>query len=174
MITKAVLINQPYSGEFKERIYDFENPWNSQNWTFVKFTNDDNFEWCGEFRGSPIEVQISKKYKSILVLTSDYLFHLDFETGNIISYEDQPQYKNLIISPDDSFIIADYMNIEKITDNIKQKIELKSPIEMDFIEFKGWNQNKLEFTCEEFIYWDKVYMMTYDNITNLIEIKNVS
>lgn len=29
MITKVEIINQPYSGEYKERIYDIPRPWKS-------------------------------------------------------------------------------------------------------------------------------------------------
>lgn len=62
MIIEAEIIDQPYSGQYEERIYDISSPWNSQNWTWVKFLNDDFIEWCGEFRGLPRNVAISKKY----------------------------------------------------------------------------------------------------------------
>lgn len=77
MIIKAEVINQPYSGEYNERIYDISSPWNSQSWAWIKFTNEDLTEWCGNFRGFPRDVAVSKKYNSVLVLTSDYLFKLD-------------------------------------------------------------------------------------------------
>jgi len=174
MIIKVEIISQPYSGEFKERIYDIESPWNSQNWTFIKFTEDDYSEWCGQFRGLPESVQVSLKNQIVLVLSSDYLFQLDSKTGDIIEYEDQPQYKSLTLTPDDDFLIADYMNIEKITSSIKNKKTIKSPIEMDFIEFKNWNCKTLEFTCDEFIQWDKHYLMEYNDETETINIKNVT
>jgi hypothetical protein len=44
MVIDADIINQPYSGQYKERVYDNDSPWNSQGWTWVKFTNDDGFE----------------------------------------------------------------------------------------------------------------------------------
>jgi hypothetical protein len=174
MIIHAEIISQPCSGECKERIYDIESSWNSQSWTFIKFIEDDYTEWCGQFRGAPNSVQISNKHQLILILTSDYLFQLNSKTADIIEFEDQPQYQNLILTPDENFLIADYMNIEKITNCIKDKKLIKSPIEMDFIEFKVWNENILEFTCDEFVYWDKHYLMTYNNITEIIEIKNVT
>src|SRR5690606_41270736 len=102
MIIKVEIISQPYSGEFKERIYDIKSPWNSQNWSFIKFTEDDYSEWCGQFRGFPQNAQISLKNKIILVLTSDYLFQLDSKTANIIEYEDQPEYRSLTLTPDRS------------------------------------------------------------------------
>ena len=30
MIIEAIIINQPNSGEFEERIYDHDSPWNSK------------------------------------------------------------------------------------------------------------------------------------------------
>lgn len=126
MIIKAEIISQPYSGEFKERIYDIESPWNSQNWTFIKFTENDYSDWCGQFRGFPESVQVSEKYQIVLVLSSDYLFVLDSITGDIIEFESQPKYKSLILTPNDDFLIADYNNIEKITSSLKNKKNIES------------------------------------------------
>jgi len=148
MIIEAEIISQPYSGEYTERIYDNESAWNSQSWTFIKFTNDDYSEWCGQFRGFPKHVAISTLKNIVLVLTSDYLFQLDRETGNLTDLEDQPQYQNLTTAPNGDFILADYYNFEKVSTNIKQKTSIESPIQMDMIEFKKWDNIKLEFTCD--------------------------
>lgn len=174
MIIKVEVISQPYSGEYKERIYNMESPWNSQSWTFIKFTEDDYTEWCGQFRGAPKNAHVSLKNKIVLILTSDYLFQLDFNTADIIYFEDQPQYKSLSLTPSDDFLIANYTNIEKITSSIKNKRLIESPIEMDFIEFKNWSNNTLEFTCDKFIQWDKHYLMEYHDQTETINIKNVT
>lgn len=174
MIIKAEIINQPYSGEYSERVYDNESVWNSQSWTFIKFTNDDYSEWCGHFRGFPREVAISTMRDIILVLTSDYLFKLDRKTGNLTDFEDQPQYQNLTVAPNGDFILADYYNFEKITTSINQKERIESPIQMDIIEFKNWHKTKLEFTCDEFLNWDRHLTMTYDSEINKIEIKNAT
>lgn len=172
MIIEAEIINQPYWGQYTERIYDNESVWNSQSWTFIKFTNDDYSEWCGQFRGFPKHIAISTLKKIVLVLTSDYLFQLDIVTGNLTDLEDQPQYQNLTVAPNEDFIIADYYNFEKITTTINKKEQIESPIEMDLIKFKEWNNSKLEFTCDEFLNWDRHLIMTYDSQTNKIEIKN--
>lgn len=172
MIIKAEIINQPYSGEYSERIYDNESAWNSQSWTFIKFINDDFSEWCGQFRGFPREVVISTIRDIILVLTSDYLFQLDRQTGNLTDLEDQPQYRNLTVAPNGDFILADYYNFEKVTTSIKQKKSIESPIQIDLIKFKNWEKSKLEFTCDEFLNWDRHLTMTYNSETNKIEIKN--
>jgi hypothetical protein len=74
MIIEAEIISQPYSGEYTERIYENENAWISQSWTFIKFTNDDYSELCGQFRGFPRQVVISPPKAIVLVLTSDYLY----------------------------------------------------------------------------------------------------
>lgn len=172
MIIEAEIISQPYSGEYTERIYDNESPWNSQSWTFIMFTNDNYLEWCGQFRGFPRQVAISKPNKIVLVLTSDYLYQLDAETGNLKYLEDQPQYHNLTVAPNGDFIIADYYNFEKVITTIKEKEQIESPIQMDLIKFKKWNNSKLEFTCDEFLKWDRHLTMTYDSETKKIEIVN--
>lgn len=172
MIIEAQIINQPYSGEYQEIIYDKESAWNSQNWTFIKFTNDDNSEWCGQFRGYPIQVALSVKHFVVLVLTSDYLFQLDLGSGRLMESEDQPTYENLTSAPNGDFIIADSYKIEKVTTSIKHKDQIKSPIRMDLIKFKKWENSKLEFTCDEFLNWDRHYTMVYDSDRNKIEIIN--
>lgn len=171
MIIEVEIINQPYSGEYTERIYDNESVWNSQGWTFVKFTNEDYSEWCGQFRGFPGKAVISTINNIILVLTSDYLYQLETETGNLTELENQPPYNNLTVAPNGGFIIADYYNIEKITTSIKQKVPIESPIQMDLIEFKEWYGNLLEFTCDEFLNWDRHLTMTYNCNSNSIDIK---
>ncbi|MBW3524061.1 hypothetical protein [Chryseobacterium sp. NKUCC03_KSP] len=174
MIIEAEIISQPYSGEYTERIYDNESAWNSQSWTFIKFTNDDYSEWCGQFRGFPRQVALSTVRNIVLVLTSDYLYQLDIETGNSTDLEDQPQYQNLTTTPNGDFILADYYNFEKVTTSIKQKTSVECPIQMDIIEFKKWDGLKLEFTCDEFLNWGRHLTMTYDSETNKIEIKNAT
>lgn len=172
MIIEAEIISQPYSGEYIERIYDNKSAWNSQSWTFIKFTINDYSEWCGQFRGFPKQVAISTPKNIVLVLTSDYLFQLDIKTGNLTDIEDQPQYQNLTVAPNGDFILADYYNFEKVTNSIKQTTSIQSPIQMDFIEFKKWDGLKLEFTCDEFLNWERHLTLTYDSETSNIEIMN--
>lgn len=172
MIIEAEIISQPYSGKYTERIYDNESAWNSQNWTFIRFTNDDHSEWCGQFRGFPRQVAVSKIYNFVLVLTSDCLYQLDRETGKRLELEDQPRYQNLTIAPNGDFVLADYNNFAIVTTSIHSKEQIESPIKMDIIEFKKWDNGKLEFTCDEFLNWDRHLTMTYDSQTKKIEIKN--
>lgn len=170
MVIEAEIINQPNSGEYKERIYDIVNEWNSQFWTFVKFIDEDYSEWCGQFRGSPRQIAVSLVNKSILVLTSDYLYHLNRENAELIEFEQNHQYHFLIATPNGFFVIADYYNLDKINGNIANKSTIEAPIQMDLIKFKNWNNTKFEFTCDEFLNWDNHLTMSYDCETNKIEI----
>jgi hypothetical protein len=126
LIKIADIIPQPNSGQFEERIYDHESPWNSQSWTWIKFTNDDGRVWVGHFRGQPRSVAVSNELRETIVLTSDYVFRLDSDSADIIEFEDQPQYHNLTVAPDGSFILADYYNIERLNTSFKNIESLSS------------------------------------------------
>jgi len=108
MIVKAEIIIQPLSGQYKEKNFDIPSTWNSPNWTWVKFEDEDLNEWCGEFRGIPRGIALSKKYKTVLVLTSDYLFQVGCDSGELTEYESQPQHQCLTVTPSGDYIIADY------------------------------------------------------------------
>ncbi|WP_034300879.1 hypothetical protein [Bacillus cihuensis] len=171
MIVKAEVINQPFSGEYKERVYDISSPWNSQSWSWIKFTNENSTEWCGNFRGFPSGVAVSSKYNAVLVLTSDYLFRLNANNGELIGYEDQPQYQHITVSPSGEFIVADYYDIEIINSTLNKKVLLDSPIKMDRIKFHNWYNNRLLITCEEFLNWDNKVELELDGVTYVITIK---
>lgn len=156
MVNKVEIINKPYSGQYKEKIYDNPNPWNSSEWTWVKFTNDDFSEWCGVFRGEAKNAVISDKYNTILVLTSDYLYQMDKTEGELMEFEENLQYQNITVTPLGDFIISDYSTIELIKSTIKQRELINSPINMDMIEFIGWSNNKLLIKCESYLNLDKI------------------
>lgn len=173
MIAHAEIIERPLSGEYEEKIYDIESSWKSSSWTWMKFTNNDGSEWVGSFRGEAIDVAISGKHKIILVLTTDYLFQLDVLSANLIKYDDHENYyKGLTISSLQDFILFDYNSLCKIENDIAEKIELKIPISIslvDYVKLRKWEENKLEFTCEEptseYCY---LCSMEYDCITDSI------
>ena len=54
--------------EYIEKIYDIKSPWNSTDWTWIKFTEEDDI-WCGEFRGKYRGVSCSTTLGIIVVLT---------------------------------------------------------------------------------------------------------
>ena len=171
MIEFVDIINRPHSGEFEERIYDIQSPWNSQSWSYIKFVTDDFSEWCGVFRGSPRIAELSKYKGEILVLTSDYLWRLDSKNGEVKEFEDQPQYHNLTVAPNGDFILADYYNISRIDGAIKDSKDLQSPIQMDMIKFKNWENEKLIIECDEFMNWDRHLTLELNSSNWTIEIK---
>lgn len=172
MIINAEIINQPYAGQYKERIYDISSSWNTQDWTWVKFINEDFTEWCGEFRGLAKGIAISNKYNVVLILTSDYLYQLDCNDSEIIEYEDKPQYQQITVMPSGDFLLADDYNINVIKTSLKNKIPVKSPISMDNIKFEYWSENGLIITCEEFLNWDNHVKLELNNETLKLTIVN--
>lgn len=172
MIVKANIINQPYSGDYEEKVYDIHSRWNSQDWTWIKFTNGDFTEWCGHFRGYPRAVAISKKYNKVLVLTSDYLYQVDCLDGALMEYESDPQYQCLTVTPGGEFILADYYTVEVLGKSLKDKKLIKSPIEMDMIKFHKWTNNKLLITCNEFLNWDNQVELELNGKTLEINVKD--
>ena len=168
---KVEIINQPYSGEFKERIYDIESPWNSQSWTWIKFTDENLNQTVGQFRGTPKEVKYSKSLNEIIVLTSDYVFRLNASDLNIIETESQPEYQDVEVSPNGIFFFHNYYEIEKMNNSLSDMIEIESPFKMDDIRFKKWNGKNLEFECEEFTNWSRNEIMELDTTDWKIKIK---
>ncbi|MHA6246711.1 hypothetical protein ACXYMU_02155 [Pontibacter sp. CAU 1760] len=168
---KAEIINQPYSGEFEERIYDVESVWNSQSWTWIKFTNDNGVEKVGQFRGFPKEVKVSDQKNEVIVLTSDCVFRLDTNELNIIESENQVDYGNLEVTPNGTFIFSEFSDVYKMENSLSDMQIIKSPFEMDMIEFKEWNGNILEFECDEMGRWERHEIMELDTIEWTIKIK---
>jgi len=154
MITGVDIISQPYSGRYIEKIFDISSPWNSALWTWIKFTNEDLTEWCGEFRGVVKAAVISLKYNLVLILTSDYLYKLSLINGELLGYEDKPQYNSLTVTPLGDYIISDDYSIFIMEPSSTDKKEVPSPIKMDNIKFHNWNHNKLQITCDELLNWE--------------------
>lgn len=165
MIIELQIINQPLSGEYKEKIYDLKSKGNSRDWTWVKFTNADYTEWCGQFQGSPINIEMSEKHNTIVLLTSDYLFMLSREDGSLIEYDDYELYRNLTLTPKGDYLISDYFTIELFADSLSSKQIIESPFEMDMIEFREWTNNKLLITCEETRNYEAHHKLLLDSET---------
>lgn len=147
MICSAENIAQPYSGEYVEKIYDIKSPWNSSNWTWIKFT-DKNGEWCGEFRGKYRGLSVSKKLGIVVILTSDYMYIIDIKTTDVIEFYSRPEYTGIIASPYDDILITDGHGIEIFTSNkvtdLKPIIIPAHPYDLRFIEWIG-NILKISF-----------------------------
>ena len=171
---KAEIINQPYSGEFEERIYDVESVWNSQSWTWIKFINESGIEKVGQFRGFPKDVKVSKQKNEIVVLTSDCIFRLDSHELNIIESKKQVDYGNLEVSPKGTFILSEYGEIYKVKKSLSEMQIIESPFELDWIEFKKWNGDILEFECSELANYERTEIMELNTVDWTIKIKKTT
>jgi len=165
MIRQIEIIDQPYSGQFIERIFDIQNVWNSPQWTWVKFTEENESNWCGQFRGSPIAVGISNKLDFLYILTADHFYELNKLDGEIHNIFPQSNFINIVKTPHDEFILYDYGNLYFLKEEVKECLKIESPFNMDFIEFKFWDNNKFVFTCYEIgIYDDRTMEMDLEGL----------
>lgn len=153
------IINQPYSGEYKERIYDIQSDWNSQSWTWIKFTFEDGRPIVGQFRGAPKSVKVSKSRNEILVLTAYLTYRLNLESLDVIEAEELPEYADVEVSPKGDFIFHTYHEIIRMGRTLSDMILVESPFEMDLIAFKKWNGKELEFECSELMNWQRIEVM---------------
>lgn len=162
MIINVEQIYVPEAGKYKEVIYDIQSSWNSQKWTWLKFTNDDYDEWCGEFRGEYRGHGISTRDEFIYILTSDYLYLLAINDGELVKYEDRPEYQELTVSPRGDCIVASYNHLEGIDSNLDSKYVIEAQIPLDMIIFSEWVDNKLIIRADEFCNWDNRVVLTLD------------
>lgn len=166
LITKAKIIEQPYSGQYEEKVYDVPHQGSSLHWTWIKFEDDNYHEWCGQFRGAQRAVALSSKYNLILLATSDYLFQIDCIRNKVTAFESsddtQKQYQDLTVTPFGDFILADYFHIEKISDSIHKRELINSPMAMDMITFNRWTENKLLISCQELGVVDSKIELEFD------------
>ena len=172
MIKKVEITSMPASGEYDEVVYDIQNSWNSQYYAWIKFQDDEYNEWYGSFRGRGLGVGISFKYKSVIVLTSDYFFELDYETGNLKSYIDSDNYNQLTVTPQGDFLASDCYRIEKFINLDSDWKLISTPLEMDMVKFLEWNGNDLSISFDEFLNWDNHCIMIYNSLTEECSIKN--
>ena len=162
MIISAEHIEQPYDGEYFEKIYDIYSAWNSRDWIWIKFI-DESGEWCGEFRGSYKGVSISQKLGIVVVLTSDHMYVLDINSAEVIEYLSQPTYVGITASPLGDIFVTDGCNFEIFTTpKIKDIKRIDTPINPDSLEFIEWNNNVLKMTCYEFLNWENEVELFFD------------
>ncbi len=160
----------PESGKYKEVIYDIASSWNSQKWTWIKFTNDDYEEWCGEFRGEFRNFAYTDKNENILILTSDYMYQISRTNGKLKDYIERSEYINVTASPNGEFIVSDYYGVYVINNNIRDTSVITLPIHLDMIKFCGWNENSLRIEAVEFCNWDNVVTIDLNICTREITV----
>lgn len=162
MLYKLTHIEQPYSGEFEEKIYNIESPWNSSDWSWIKFEEDDR-TWCGEFRGKYRGAVFSRKLGIIVVLTSDYMYILDMESKELIEYERQPAYIQIIATPLDDILLSNGYDLEIFKGKELASIaSIVLPVQVSCLEFMEFEGNLLKILCEEFYHWGHRLMILLD------------
>lgn len=162
MILEIEQIHVPESGKYKEVIYDIKSSWNSQKWTWLKFTDNDYDEWCGEFRGEYRGHGISNRDKCIYILTSDYLYLLDATDGKLVQYKDRPEYQELTVSSLGDCIVASYNHLEVIDNNLSSIHVIEALVPLDMIIFLEWIDNTLLIHADEFCNWDNHIKLSLD------------
>lgn len=156
MIVDAVRIDQPYDGEYRERIYDIRSVWNSSDWTWIRFTEDDGEEWCGEFRGEYKGVVVSDKLGVAVVLTSDYMYMLDIHDAALADHLSQPNYTDITCSPPGDIFVTDGYRLEMLTGNrIACRKSIPTPVCPDSLRFSEWKGNVLKMTCYALLTWEE-------------------
>lgn len=165
MIRNATIIEQPCSGHYKERIYDIESPWNSGEWTWIKFLDDEEI-WCGEFRGTAKNVVLSEKFNSVFILTTEYLYILLCVTREIKECGRKPQYNSMSVTPRGDVIISDDYSILVISETLDKIKYVELPFEMDMIRFQEWVGNRLILSCHRSLEWENEIRLVSDWIWN--------
>lgn len=150
MIINAEIINISISGEYEEVIFDSSSTWRSSTWGWIKFTNYDYTEWVGEFRGKIIGVEISQRFNSVLVLTTDCLYLLDRISNKIVDTYENPEYNQLTVSPSQEYIVANSCEIFIIKDSLTESFNVDLYEDVFGISFIKWEGNDLIIECENY------------------------
>ena len=154
MIIYIENIDAPNSGEYEEIVYDIQTLWRSQEWTWLKFMNDEYYEWCCEFRGDYRGHGISNRDDVIYVLTSNYLYLLKLDDGSMIKYIDRPEYRNLTVAPDGTCVVANDYHLSIVNNNGIETETIETPIPLDTVSFTEWKENNMIMYATEFLNWD--------------------
>lgn len=170
MIISAEVISQPLSGEYEEVVYDFSSEWKSAYWGWIKFTDDDYSEWVGEFRGEVIGIEISERFNSVLVLTKDCLFLLDRSTNKVVEIVEDPEYVQIILSPQQEYIVASDYEIAVIRESAKKPYYINISGAISCIRFRGWKEDKLILNCEDYLEYGEEIDLSLDSETFEIDI----
>lgn len=162
MLRGLAHITQPLSGEYEERIFDIESHWNSSEWSWISFEEDDEI-WVGEFRGRFRGASFSEKLGIIVVLTADYLYILDLETKKITDYERMPQYCDITYTPFGDILMTDgYGLVVFKGKDISTLKNIVLPVNAYSLRFIGYDGNTLIMQCEELLNWDHAVRLFMD------------
>lgn len=151
IIYEAEYIEQPTSGEYEEKIYDINRPFRGCDWSWIRFQEEDN-DWCGEFRGKYRGLALSKKFEIVVVLTSNGIYILDINSGELIESKDNYGYGNIIASSAGDIFIADFNSIYYFTSKRFSDIKKIKPslIYGEIMWFKEINNDTLTICVNQY------------------------
>lgn len=162
MRLELIPIAQPISGEFEEKIYDFDSPWKSSDWSWIKFEAEKSV-WCGEFRGRFRGAVFSKKFGVIVVLTSDAMYVLNEETREVIELDKAPTFINLTVTPLGDILVNDGYSLSVFRGREMSSLEeLSLPIEVESLEFLEYKGDSLRMRGEEMYGGGQKYTLFLD------------
>ena len=107
-------------------------------------------------------------------MTSDCAFRLDTNELNVIESEKQVDYGNLEVTPKGTFLLSEYSEIYKVENSLSDMQIIESPFELDWIEFKKWNGDILEFECSELANYERTEIMELNTLDWSIKIKKTT
>ncbi|TQR20049.1 hypothetical protein [Psychrobacillus vulpis] len=153
MIIHVQITEQPLAGKYPEQIFDA--PISVEDWTWVKFEDENYNEFYGQFRGAPYSVAVSSKYATCYVLTGNYLYEIDCNNPTDYIAHDfwdlGHTLRNFTVTPNGDPIFSDDYTIFTIEGTLSQQQEINPPIDLDMIQFKHWDNQLLHISAEEFI-----------------------
>ena len=151
------------SAEYEERIYDIESPWNTSEWTWIKFEEDSGKIWVGQFRGEFTACGISVKHGIAVIITSMYICFIDLNCKEMIDYGAGILYKDIYQTVDGDILLSDGYSLSVVNGNAIDSIKnIELPIKADFLKFDSCSGNLLRLTCEEVCNWDESYEIFLD------------
>lgn len=180
MLLTAEITEPPISGKYPEKIYDAT--FSTEDWTWIKFEDENYDTFYGQFRGKPRSVAISSENQYCYVLTDTFLYELnrdnpdDFQVKDFID-DVFRTIRNITLSPNGKLILSDYYTIFIINSPICQisgrledaLIEIENPFSLDEIEFKEWENNLLHISAITFIVGEPINLIYNATINVFLE-----
>lgn len=153
MITTAQITCQPLAGSYKEFV--FNGPSSAEQWTWVKFEDEMYNETFGQFPGAPVVVSLSAHNDMFYVLKDSFLFEVNRDDlGKYTCYDFwdiSSTLKNVTFTPTGIAIFSNDYHIFTTNGTFESKQQIPTPLELDMIQFQGWQENSLLIHAEVFI-----------------------
>lgn len=166
MIKKAEIIDKPLSGTYEEKIYGNL----SDNWIWIKFTDENYYEWCGQFNGDFVKVDISEHLKITYVATIFGIYLINSENYELIKYIELMGINDTSLSPNGSYLVADGYDIYVLNNQELENQNLNNDFLLDDINFVEWKDQKLIIECLEMFSENSKIVAEYDENSKKVKI----